>query len=250
MASPATDAAFEALKTYDAGSRRGVLEPIDAAVLAALASPGARLELEQRLAAVLGTTASIPAKEYVCAKLRLIGGANSVSALSQLLADPRLSDAARSALQTMSDPRAARALREALPRLADTPLIGAIDSLGKQRDATSVSVLARLLAHSDTTVSSAAAAALGEIGTRKAARALRKWLPTCPAATRLALADACLVCAGHLRAEGHADEALEMCRGLLAADYPEPIRAAARRAMSPRVQSVYLRVVGGLRPLA
>ena len=50
------DQAFDALKTYDWGTDRNVLKPIDEAVVATHGDAAARQELETRLAAVLKTT--------------------------------------------------------------------------------------------------------------------------------------------------------------------------------------------------
>jgi len=228
----ALDKAFEALKTYDAGSSRGALEPIDTEILAALTDARRRQEVERRLAGLLGTDASIWAKEYVCSKLRLIGGAASVSALVPLLADPHLSDAARSALQTMSCPEATRALRDALATLPDALRLGVIGSLGKRRDTGSVRALVRLLESPDTATAAAAAGALGDIGTAKAARSLRKFLAGCPEAVRLVVVDAGLTCAERLAAAGNRDEAREMGRALDTSAYPAHVRFAATRRLS------------------
>ena len=228
----ALDKAFEALKTYDAGSSRGTLEPIDTEILAALADARRRQEVERRLADLLGTDASIWAKEYACSKLRLIGGAASVNTLFPLLADRQLSDAARSALQAMRCPEATRALRDALAKLTGAPRLGVIDSLGKRGDAGSVPALVRWLERPDTATAAAAAGALGEIGTVKAARAIRRFLSACPEAMRLVVADTCLTCAERLAAAGNRDEAREMGRALDTSAYPAHVRFAATRLLS------------------
>lgn len=57
------------------------------------------------------------AKEYVCNKLGLIGSAESVPALAELLADPDLAHVLQSALESMPCPEAAQAIRDRLPNL-------------------------------------------------------------------------------------------------------------------------------------
>ena len=97
----AVDKAFEALKTYDWGADRNLLNPIDEAVVATRGDAAARKDLETRLAAVLKTDASRDAKAFVCRKLMVIGTAESVPALAGLLADKDLSHMARYALERM-----------------------------------------------------------------------------------------------------------------------------------------------------
>ena len=72
------DQAFEALKTYDWGAERSVLDPINEAAIASRSDANARKELETRLAAVLKTNVSRDAKDFVCRKLMQIGSAISV----------------------------------------------------------------------------------------------------------------------------------------------------------------------------
>jgi len=91
----ALDKAFESLKTYDWGTDRNAVKPIDEAVVATGGDAGTRKALEQRLAAVLKTGASRSAKDFVCRKLKTIGTAESVPALAALLPDKELSHMAR-----------------------------------------------------------------------------------------------------------------------------------------------------------
>ena len=79
------DQAFEALKTYDWGTDRKVLDPIEKAVVGTRDDAEARKDLEDRLAAVLKTDVSRDAKGYVCRKLRVVGTAASVPTLAELL---------------------------------------------------------------------------------------------------------------------------------------------------------------------
>lgn len=225
----AIDQAFEALKTYDAGSNRGALQPIDEAVVAAMKDEPSRATLETRLAAVLATEAPAVAKAYVGGKLRLIGGPASVPALAALLAQAELSHAARNALEALPCAEAIDALRASLAKLSGLPKAGVVASLGVRRDAASVPTLTTLLRDHDAQVAAAAIEALGEIGTMEAAEALRAFLPNASGALRSAAADACLTCAVGLQASGHEAE-VKALRGLLTgAGLPEYVRTAAER---------------------
>jgi HEAT repeat protein len=223
--------AFESLTTYDHGSSRGALMPIDDAVVAAVGDAGARKALEQRLAAVLRAKVSPLAKQYVCSKLGLIGSADSVPALAELLAEGDVAHAARSALESIPCPEAIQALRDSLPKLAGLQKVGIVDSLGARRDAQSVLALTALLEDPDRQVASAALAALGNIGTPEAAQALQGFLPKAPEVIRLGVADALLACAERLLADGKKAEALAIYKALADPRQPKPIRVAASRGI-------------------
>lgn len=227
------DAAFAALDRYDRGSGRGALQPIDDAVAAATQDAALRVALESRLVAVLRGPASAVAREFACEKLARIGGPDAVAALAALLADPDLAHAAANALRAIPGEAAARALHQSLERLSGLPLVGAIAALGQRRDAASVAALAGFLGgHTEGRVASAAAAALGEIGTVAAAWKLQALLARAPQTIRPALADACLVCAEHLRQAGEARAARTLLEALLGTAPAPHVRAAALRLLA------------------
>jgi HEAT repeat protein len=228
----ALDLAIAALQTYNYGSSRALLLPIDDAVRACLEDAAARKALERRLAAVLRAKASPVAKEYVCGKLGLIGSAESAPALAELLGDKDLAHAARSALESMPCAEAVKALRDSLPKLGGLQLVGVINSLGMRRDSQSVPALAALLEESDSQVAGAAAAALGNIGTAESAQALLKSRPKSTEAIRLALAEACLVGAERLLSDGKRAEALAMYKALTNPQQPRQIQLAAKRGLA------------------
>ena len=165
------DKAFDALKDYDWGADRSVLNPIDEAVVATHGDAAARKQLESRLAAVLQTDVSRDAKDFVCRKLMVIGTATSVPTLAELLPEQDHSHMARYALERIPAPEAAQAMRDALPRRSTALKVGVIGSLGVRQDAASVSNLADLVGDADAAVAKAAACALGAIRTADASRA-------------------------------------------------------------------------------
>ncbi len=224
------DQAFEALKTYDWGTDRNQLNPIDDAVIAARGNEAASKELESKLAAVLKTPVSRDAKDYVCRKLMLIGTAASVPTLAELLGDKDVSHMSRFALERIDAPEAAAAMRDALPKLAAPQKVGAIGSLGVRRDAASVPALAALLADSDAAVAAAAAYALGDIGGGDAAKALAAAKPAADG-TKRAVVDASLACAERLVADGKKAEALAIYQPLAGDGQPKHVRLAATRGM-------------------
>jgi HEAT repeat protein len=229
VAAAALQQAFDALAGYDRGSGRGALQPIDDAVAAATNDAALRSDLEPRLAAILRGPAPAVAREYACEKLALIGGPAAVAALAGLLSNPDLAHAATNALQVMTCAEAAVALRDSLARLSGRALAGVITALGTRRDIASAGKLAALLANPDARVASAAAGALGEIGSPAAGKTLRELLPKAPSALRPALGDACLVCAERLKAAGEAGAARALLDALLATAPSPHVRAAALR---------------------
>ncbi|MEQ1825939.1 MAG: hypothetical protein ABL921_08320 [Pirellula sp.] len=224
------DQAFEALKTYDWGSERNVLEPIHEAVITTRNDMAARKELETRLAAVLKTPISRDAKDFVCRKLMQIGSAVSVPTLSDLLVDKDLSHMARFALERNASAEAAQALRDALPKLTGSLKVGVISSLGQRRDAASVSLLAKSLMDGDQVIARAAAVALGSIRTAESAKALHEAKPAA-AETLIAVTDAKLACAEGMLNAGNSGGAKAVYQSLLGDSQPKHVRIAATRGM-------------------
>ncbi len=227
----AVDKAFEALKTYDWGTDRTTLNPIDDAVVATQGDEAARKDLEKRLVAVLNSGSSRSAKDYVCRTLKTIGTAESVPALAAFLPDGDLSHIARYALERIPAPEAAAAMRDALPKLRGALKVGAIGSLGVRRDAASVAALAGLPGDVDKAVARAAAGALGTVGSPEAGKVLGEWAKKAPNGVKPAIADACLACGERLLADGKKAEAIVLYKSLSGEDQPKHVRLAATRGL-------------------
>jgi HEAT repeat protein len=219
--------AFDALKTYNYGTDRHVLDPIDEAVVTAHNDPAARKALEARLLSVLKTSAPLDAKDYVCRQLRTIGTAASVPVLEPLLADPELSHMSRYALERIPDSQAGKALEHQLRKLSGNLKIGVIASLGARGQG--ASLLRPLLQDPDDAVARAAAIALGRIASVDANKALGSAKPR-PALVSV-FADASMACAEKLAAAGHAREAKATYERLLKNQPSELVRQAAERGL-------------------
>jgi len=220
--------AFDALKTYDYGVDRKVLDPIDEAVVKTRNDPAARKEIESRLLAVLQSNAPRDAKDYVCRQLRTMGTAASVAVLEQLLADAELSHMARYALERIPEPQAGQALERQLRKLSGNLKIGVISSIGTRGQA-AAALLRPLLKDSDDAVARAAAVALGCIGSVEADKALASAKPR-PALVPV-FADASMSCAEKLLAAGHTREAKAAYERLLKNKPSELVRQAAERGL-------------------
>lgn len=222
--------AFEALKTYDWGTDRAVLAPIDEAVISTRDDEGARRELEATLAAVLGTNVSRDAKDYVCRKLMVVGTAASVDALARLLPEKDHSHMARFALARIPAPEAAAAMRNALGTLNGELKVGVISSLGSRGDEASVAAISELLASDDAQIARAAALALGDIRSAAAAQALAAAKPADPEVMR-AVVDGRLACAEKLLSSGDKSAAMALYKPMLGPNQPKQVRLAATRGM-------------------
>ncbi|HEX42318.1 MAG TPA: hypothetical protein ENN81_09710 [Phycisphaerales bacterium] len=227
----AVDAAFETLKTYDWGADRGLLNPIDQAIIATHGDAAARKALEKRLVDALAGGISRSAQDYVCRKLRVIGTSQSVEALAALLPAEQTSHIARYALERLPDEKAVDAMRDALPKVRGKLKSGLIGSLGVRRDAKSVTAIAGFLGDSDIEAARAAAQSLGLIGTPAAAGELSKFAGKASADMKMPVADARLVCAERLLADGNQSEAVALYKALQGDDQPGRVRAAALKGM-------------------
>ena len=140
-------------------------------------------------------------KAKACQQLAVVGTKDAIPALVALLSDEKLNCYARTALENIPGPAVDAALREAAKTLKGRQLVGVIDSIGQRRDTKAVKLLAKYLGDKDPKVASAAAGALGRIGTLEAAEQLTKAL-TKHANAPVAVADGILACADQLEASG------------------------------------------------
>lgn len=166
-------------------------------------------------------------KTKACQRIGELGAKEAVPALSALLSNEHLSTYARYGLEPIADPSADDALRAALTKLKGNFLIGVINSIGKRRDAEASPALAKMIYGADADVARAAAAALGHIGGVSSMKELQTALVKTKGMTRMAVADASLLCAERLLAEGRRDQALALYASLSSADVPKPARLAA-----------------------
>ena len=193
------------------------------------ATPVPASDQEPQLIQLLQSTNSLAAKDAACATLKQIGTERCIPVLAELLLDDQLSHSARYALEPMPFPEAGQALVAALAKTTGPIQVGIINSLAMRKEKQAVPVLEKLLATNDPEVYRAAVRALGRIGGRSAALALKN-APHL-ATTHIALADAQLTCANSMVVSGDRDRALTMFRNLYAEGEAEQIRIAAFRGM-------------------
>ncbi len=192
--------------------QEGAIATMDAPALLALLNTAAAPEFQ---------------KAKACQRLGELGAREAVPALAALLSHEHLSTYARYGLEPIADPSVDDALRAALGKLKGVYLVGAINSVGKRRDAKAAPALAKLIHGPDPDVARAAAAALGNIGGPAAAKDLQLALSKTTGLTRSAVADACLLCAERHLAAGQREQALALYAALTVPGIPQPQRLAA-----------------------
>ncbi len=152
------------LEAYDWGGDRGSLVGIDNLIVAARGGADKLAEIEQALLEVLQSDAKLPAKEYACRQLALIGTARCVPVLAEMLSDTDLSDCARFALEAIPDGSVDDALRAALAEASGNLRVGIVNTLGERRDRKAVPALSEMRDSLDKVLSTAVEAALRKIG--------------------------------------------------------------------------------------
>jgi len=197
------------------------------APLATAASPDPVKTRE--LMAVVQSGPELADRARALQQLAIVGSTEAVPVLAALLADEKLGQYARDALEQMPDPAAVAALRAALGQLQGRALVGVVNSLGVRRDAPAVEALGRLAADRNSVAASAALLALGRIATPEAIRLLEPALARGPAELRASAAEGCLLVAERHVAEGRAPAARAMYDAVRRAEVPMPLRVTATR---------------------
>ena len=192
-------------------------------------------ERERELIQVLQSDAPKSEKAITCKFLAIYGGKAAVPVVAPLLADAELSSWARIALEAIPDPSADDALRAALEKVEGRLLVGVINSIRVRRDAKSVDPLIQKLKHSEVSVASAAAVALGQIGGDRAAQALERALTVEAAELRSAVAKGCILCAEGYLTNDQRPQAMKLYDTVRAASLPKQrVLEATRGAILAR----------------
>ncbi len=135
--------------------------------------PATSPEKEAELIAVLTSEAPASEKAIACKNLAIYGSGKAVPELAKLLGNEQLSSWSRIALEAIPGSEADEALRAAVDNLQGLLLVGTINSIGVRRDTSAVDLLTARLQNADPEVASAAAVALGRIGSPAAAKSLQ-----------------------------------------------------------------------------
>ena len=190
---------------------------------------------EADLIALLQSDAAPADKALACKNLAIHGSANAVPELAKLLPNEQLSSWARIALEAIPDSAADAALRDATQSLQGKLLVGTINSIGVREDAEATDLLAAKLSDEDAEVASAAAVALGHIGSEAAADHLRGALADASPSVQSAIAEGCVLCAEQMWIDGNTDKAIEIYDEIRESELPKQrIIEATRGAILAR----------------
>lgn len=159
-------------------------------------------------------------------QLAVIGTAAAVPALASLLDNEHLAAYGRFGLEPNPSSQADATLRDAMGRLNGLLLVGVINSIGHRRDAGAVDGLAEHLNGSDAEAAKASAAALGKIG-GSGVKVLQDALGGTRGEVQIAVADALLVAADDLIAQGQHDQGMSLLNQLSRPETPNEPRMAA-----------------------
>ena len=190
---------------------------------------------EADLIALLQSDAAPSEKALACKNLAIHGSANAVPELAKLLPNEQLSSWARIALEAIPDSAADAALRDATQSLQGKLLVGTINSIGVREDAEATDLLATKLNDEDSEVASAAAVALGHIGSEAAVDHLRGALAGASPPVQSAIAEGCILCAEQMWIDGNPEKAIEIYDEIRESELPQQrIIEATRGAILAR----------------
>lgn len=175
-------------------------------------------------------TSDTEQKARACQALAVVGGADAVPALAELLDDDELASYARTALEVIEDPSAGEALRAALNTLQGRLLAGVVTSIGVRGDEAALPALQVLASNSDGEVASSALNALAHIGGKDALATVVQTLQGGSGELRVAAAHAALAAAERMAEDGKDEAAMKLLKSVRTADLPEHIRQAAGAA--------------------
>lgn len=179
--------------------------------------------------AVLRSDAAEADKALACKHLAIYGSADAVPELAKLLDNERLHSWARIGLEAIPGPEADAALRAAAATLSGNLLVGTLNTIGVRKDAGALQILTQRLGDRDPEVASAAAVALGHVGTLPAISALKAALPRANGALQSAVAEGCILAAEGLLAAGKATDAIALFDEVRKATVPAQRKLEATR---------------------
>jgi HEAT repeat protein len=223
---------LEEVARYEFGGSREPLTRAHLWVTEALHSDAARGTVAVQLAGSLESDATLDAKQFICRELARCAGPGQVSQIAALLSDPAMADMARYALQPIPGDAVDQALSEALESSDGAVRVGIINSLGERNAESAIRDLGRIAANEDLEAAEAAIAALGKIGGKKSAKALRGAKRGADATLQRSVADAQLLCADGLRAAGDTRGASRIYSALFDSESPGQVRVAAFLALA------------------
>jgi HEAT repeat protein len=182
--------------------------------------------IENSLLEFLNTDITLEAKEVACKALSIIGTEKCIPKLAPMLLDPNTNDMARFALERIQHKSALDAIRDALIKTKGRSKIGIINSIGFRKDKNAVTLLAAEVNNPDTSITSSAIWALGQIADSNSVQILEKVLNS-NASMKIQTYNALLACAENYRLQKNNEQALNIYMQLWQQNEFPFLRAAA-----------------------
>jgi len=188
-------------------------------------------EAETMLIEFLESTASLPAKRFVCECLSIYGSDESVPVLEELLSESETESMALFALERISSDDAAEVLIDALSGAKGTLKVDIINALGHRREENALEDIIPMINDKDETVAYAAISAVGRTGGDKAAEALKAAMSDTDNRFSADIINAYLKCAESYSVQGEKQKALKIYQSLENSQYNNHVRYAALKGI-------------------
>ena len=226
---------IDKLKTYHFGQDDSALTAIQQEVNASRSDVVQRKQAASALAAVLGSDATLDAKQFACRELVLIASDEQIPALIPLLDQEDLSHYAIMVLDRIPGEAVNKALLKRLPTL-DIGKPGNINTcaeihtmLGLRKEPEAIQPLAKAFSYKVPVLYRSAARALGNIGSPAASKALTAAWKSAAADRKHDIGMGLAICADRLAASGDKQKALSIYHELDGAVTDPLLRSAALR---------------------
>jgi len=220
---------LESIASYEYGQSRENLTKLTDVLRETLKSSDFRKEIEEKFNDFLKSSASLPAKQFICERLSLFASKKSLPTLIEMLNSAATVDMALFALERIKDDEVDRQFCAVLNAAQRRVKVGIINALGNRQATTCVSEIVHLLNSPDSMIVSASITALGQIGGKEATKALAKFRKK--ENYVLETTDAYLKCAELFVNQGQLKEAHAIFDELIRSDTLAHIRYAALRGI-------------------
>ncbi|MBN2291355.1 MAG: HEAT repeat domain-containing protein, partial [Pirellulales bacterium] len=224
----ATDADWQALAAYQYGQDFKPLLDIERELIGAMNDAEKRQVCTQRLMTMLADTkTTLPAKQFICYQLQVLGTSDQVPLLAKMLDDAKTAEMARTTLEKIRGEKSLAVLRDGLKKHDGKLLLGLINSVATRKDTASIDTLKELADGKNAEVVDAALRALANIGGPAATEVVAKKVTQAGKPIPHRLAIAYLRCADSLAKAGMADAAAAIYARMSKPDVDTPNREAA-----------------------
>ncbi len=185
--------------------------------------PGADAERKMYasvLTSALAKAADSEVKSFFITQLKLVGGTETVLALSGYLNNERLSEQAAMAMLTIGTDAAGKAFLKALPSASQKTLPTIIHALGQVRSKSAIRAISKHASSKDKTIRLVSLRALANIGDKSSEKILAKALKTKDAYEKALAVSNYLLLAERLNQSGQTRKCTKICRKIIKGKYP------------------------------